>query len=366
MTGPLRSEILPPTPTIGSQLRRWLVISAGSVVVAAVLGLAVLPPASTRVAVVRAPSPAPRVQIVPVHVVPTPARTAAQPVRSTELGLVFSAGGASYMKLAELGDGREIMPKHGKPRLFESDGIESAVAAVQESDLPLAYRRWQDRAVLVDGTCRTRVVGFAVVSRLSGDPGYAGIADASWTADSVLARGSVVLAAKLAGCTGTYARDAALPAVVVPQPIANAELAAKAKAALIASQPAQDTQREYLEFDQSGSWWDSEAARFETRIVRHPTTGVTWVSVHGTMEHGCGDPEVNVWGLFRVQRDGSLVAVQLRRLGDLWSIAQLVDLDDDGELELIGAPWLGLDTVVTRGNGEELDRLALPFFGCPC
>jgi hypothetical protein len=287
-------------------------------------------------------------------------------VRSTDLNLVFSAGGASYMKLADIGDGHEIMPKHARPRRFTRDGVESAIAAVQAGDLPQAYRRWQDRPVQVDGTCDTRVVGFAVVARLTGDTGYAGIADASWTANNVLEHGSVVLAAKLAGCTGTYARDAALPGVVVPQFIANADLAAKAKAALIASQPAQDTQREYLEFDQSGNWWDSESARFETRIVRHPTTGVTWVSVHGTMEHGCGDPEVNVWGLFRVQPDRSLAAVQLRKLGDLWSIDQLVDLDNDGELELIGTPWLGLDTVVTRASGEELDRLALPFFGCPC
>ncbi len=116
----------------------------------------------------------------------------------------------------------------------------------------------------------------------------------------------------------------------------------------------------------TGTWWDAENAQLTTKIVKHPTTGVTWVSIHGHMDHGCGDPSANVWGLFRVEADGSLASVQLRKLDDLESIDQLIDIDGDGELELIGKPWLGLDTVVMRASGEELARLTLPLFGCPC
>jgi hypothetical protein len=81
---------------------------------------------------------------------------------------------------------------------------------------------------------------------------------------------------------------------------------------------------------------------------------------------GCGDAAVNVWGLYRVEHDGSLTAVQLHKLDDLWSISKLIDVDNDGEPELIGSDWLGLDTIVIRGSGDELERLSLAFFGCPC
>jgi len=316
----------------------------------------------------------PKVEPVVKPIVEKPAAIA-QPVRSMELGLVFSVGGATYMPLAEVGADRDVaIPKHGRPRLSSADGVESAIATVEDSDVPAEYRRWQGRTVVVDNACETTVTGFAIVARLTGDPGYAGIDASKWTATSVFETGGTLLVARLADCDGTFARDAALPAVVVPEPIEDAELGGRARAALIASAAAKDTQAEYAKFytqyeadgEPHGNWWDEKYVHFDTRVVRHPTTGVTWVSVHGSIDHGCGDPSVNVWGLFRVDGDGTLAPVQLRKLDDLWEIDQLVDIDNDGELEVIGKPWLGLDTVVVRANGEELDRLQLPFFGCPC
>jgi hypothetical protein len=353
----LRSEILVPT--------RPHVLAALAMFGCGALGLAVgyaARPASTHTVTMVS---------MPVH---EPTRTEpmtlplanAQPVRSNELSLVFSAGGATYVKLAEIGEDAAAMPKHGKGKLVDDDGITTALASIDAADVPAAYRRWTDREVLVDGTCRANVTGFYVVSRLTGDTGYAGVDDEKWTVKNVLEHGSVMLAAKLDGCDGTFARGAELPPVIVPAELEDAELAAKARAALIASQPSQETQRDYLEFETTKPWYESEYATFATRIVRHPTTGVTWVSVHGSMEHGCGGPDVNVWGLYRVEADGTLAAVQLRRLGDMHSIDKLIDIDNDGELEMIGTPWLGLDTVVARGSGEELDRLSLTFFGCPC
>ncbi|HEY5950860.1 MAG TPA: hypothetical protein VIV40_35450 [Kofleriaceae bacterium] len=360
MTDPLRAEVLVPARPY---MRKPLVAAVGMTAITVAFALASPRVQSPHVVVVSVPVT--RGEEVAVPIAATQTETA-QPVHTSELALVFSAGGASYMKLADVGDSGEAMPKHGKPRLFSVDGVEASIASVKDSDVTESYRHWQGRSVKVDNTCETKVTGFAVVARLTGDTGYASGDEDNWTATNVLEHGSVVLAAKLAGCAGTFARDAALPAVIVPEPIENAKLAEKARAALIASTPARETQVEYLDFDQKGNWWDAEYAQFATKIVRHPTTGVTWVSVHGSMEHGCGDPEVNVWGLFRVQADGTLAAVQLRKLGDLWSIDQLVDIDNDGELELIGKPWLGLDTVVARASGEELERLSLTFFGCPC
>ncbi len=363
MTDPLRSEVLVPSRTY-----TWhgllVAIGCGTLGVAFAVALWPHEHAQVRVAVVPAPA-------VPVEVPPTasPAEAAAPPARTartSDVSLVLAAGDASFIKLADIGEDAERMPKHTAPKLVTTDYVQSSIASVADADVPAAYRHWQGTHVVVDGACETTVTGFVVVAQLTGDPGYAELDGAKWTAGNVLENGSVVLAARLAGCHGTYARDAALPPVLVPAVLQDSELASRARAALIASQPARDAQREYMELDERGPWWEDEYARFETHIVKHPTTGVTWVSVHGSTEHACGDPEVNVWGLFRVEADGSLAAVQLRKLGDLWSVDQLVDLDGDGELELIGKPWLGLDTVITRASGEELERAAVPFFGCPC
>src|SRR6185369_11640136 len=98
---------------------------------------------------------------------------------------------------------------------------------VEPANVPVAYRRWLGQRVTVDGTCSANVTGFAVVARLTGDTGYAGIDDEHWTARNVLEHGHPMLAATLDGCHGTFARDAALAPVVIPKVLAdNAKLAA--------------------------------------------------------------------------------------------------------------------------------------------
>lgn len=356
MTDSLHSEVLVPTH---SHLRRAIVAALGFGAIGAAIALALAPPPASVTVIAVQPDP----ENLPMSIEST---EPAQTVRSPAVSLVFSAGDASYMKLADIGEDGEPMPPHAAPRPSNADGIETAIANVDPRDVPVAYQFWLGRDVIVDNTCKTRVTGFAVVSRLVGDTGYANTEDTEWNASNVFENGSPVLAARLADCEGAFARDAALPLVAEPVEIRDHELASKARAALIASTPAQDAQHDWLEYDQQRAWYDSEEAVFKTRVVRHPGTGVTWVSVHGSVNQGCGGVDINVWGLFRVQPDGSLAAVQLRKLGDLWSIDRLIDVDNDGELELIGKPWLGLDTILTRASGEELDRLPLPFFGCPC
>ncbi|MBA2538561.1 MAG: hypothetical protein H0V17_02910, partial [Deltaproteobacteria bacterium] len=114
----------------------------------------------------------------------------------------------------------------------------------------------------------------------------------------------------------------------------------------------------------AGDW--SDHTDFTTHILRHPKTGVTWVAIHAHTDHGCGGPDINVWGLFRVARDGSLVTVEDRKLDTLYAIDRIIDVDNDGKLELIGKTWLGTETVLTRANGDEVSRLAMKFHGCPC
>ena len=37
-----------------------------------------------------------------------------------------------------------------------------------------------------------------------------------------------------------------------------------------------------------------------------------------------------------------------------------------GTPELVGNDWLGMSRLLTRANGEEIDRLGMQFHGCPC
>jgi hypothetical protein len=90
------------------------------------------------------------------------------------------------------------------------------------------------------------------------------------------------------------------------------------------------------------------------------------VSVHARRFESCGGPDINLWGLFRVDQAGQLTPVKLRPLAPLYSIERLVDLDGDGDFELIGRDWLGLERILTSSAGVELQRLRTPFFGCPC
>ena len=331
-------------------------------------------PLATRAAVAQPePAAAPVAAVVPVPavlVVETPA------ARASELGFVVHAGGAAYLSVAELVGGGyggadedtgEAVPRHGKRKLSEADGVYAAVAPVAARDVPLAHRAWAGRRVALDDGCTATVGGFAVVWRLTGDLVYAGAEGAAWTAASVAEHGAAVLGARLDGCkatAATYGRDASLPPIVVPEEISDPALADAARAALLASAPARAAAVEWSEHQMDGTWL--EQATLDTKVVRHPTTGARFVSIHARTDLGCGAPAINVWGLFRAGADGALEVVQLRPLGELHSVDKLVDLEGDGALEIIGAPWLGLDRALARASGQRLVRLTLPFYGCPC
>jgi hypothetical protein len=176
--------------------------------------------------------------------------------------------------------------------------------------------------------------------------------------------GHAIVAGKLDGCTGTFARDAALPPVIVPVEMRDDRLAVAARGALVGSPASLDAQREWKDANGEGGWWRD--ATFDTRVLHHPVTGATWVFVHARVGHECGEPGANVLGLYRVDARGALAPVQQRTLDTLDQIDHVVDLYGDGELEMIGKPWLGFDVLVERASGEKIEELALPFFGCPC
>jgi hypothetical protein len=302
-------------------------------------------------------------------VVATVKQPAPPPEASSQLLFVFQAGGDTYVKLSD------DTPRHGKRRLVEGDGGVTTIAEVEASKLPRALRGWETKQVTLDGGCTVAVTGFAVVTRLVGDPGYAGRDEAKWTVTSAASTGSSALAARIAApaeCKDAlYARDAALAPIVTLEKIENEKLATTATSALLAGDSARAAQASWDEHASGdaetakGSWADH--ASFDTRVLRHPVTGTTWVAIHATAtEQGCGGPQINVFGLYRVNDKGELVTVEDRALDTVWSIDRILDLDNNGTLELLGKDWLGLETVLVQQTGEELSRLAMPFYGCPC
>jgi hypothetical protein len=275
----------------------------------------------------------------------------APPPRTVQL--VFRAEGATYMKLRDA----DPMPAHGTPVLHEADEASAwqTISIADTDDVP----GWRGRTVTIDGTCQAKVVGFAVVARLTGSPDYAGDF-ATWTADNVLATGAPVVAAKLDGCDGAIATSA-IPLVALQDDM----LAKQARAKLLASPVAAEAQRTWRADKRKGTWSADDSATFETLVVRD-AAGVEYVSVTGRIDEGCGGPEIQIWGLYR--KDGEkLAVVQQRALGDVRSITALVDLDGDGALEVLGTSWLGNETILWRPTGnEEVTRVSVPFYGCPC
>jgi hypothetical protein len=358
-------------------IRRQLVVPPHVSAIYLVVGLTLLAAGIALVAVSSTPTPvpaAPRLELTAPAPEPAPPRLAmaapeTQPIADT-IQLLFRTGGATYMRLTDLerdGDGARHWPRHTAPRLLTEEGVSTALATVRDSDVPAIHRAWAGKQVVVDGTCRASVSGFAIASRLVGSPAYAGIEKEDWDAASVMYLGTPVLAARLDGCKGTYARDAALPPVVVPAQVKDERLARTARSALIASPAGADAERRWKDMPDQvppGAWYES--TEFTTKLVRHPRTGVTFVAVHGHIDYACGGPDVNVWGLYRAAADGTLTPVREVRLETLHSIDQLIDIEGDGELELIGRPWLGTDVVVADAGGAPLETLGMQFYGCPC
>jgi hypothetical protein len=308
MNDPLRREVLTPTT---SGLARMIALSAGfgaASLVSVVVASGMRPEQNRTAATPRAPT-----------------------APSSELLFVFRMGDATYVRLADL-EPTEV-PPHGRLRFVDDPNGTAAIGSVKDADAPHPYRGYIGKRLRVDGGCSATVVDLAVVSR----------------ADDTL-----TLAARIDGCEqGSYARDATLSEVVRPTKIIDQNLTDVARSLVLASKPAADTQREWRAAALDGNWYDQ---------------GELSISVHGTSSDvDCGGPNVNIWGLFRVGPDRMLETVDIRRLETLHSIEHVIDIEGDGELELVGKSWPGLETVLVKAEGEqEIDRLTVPFFGCGC
>jgi len=357
MTIELRPGLLTPTHTY---LTRLIAYGLGCGLIGASLMFAAKPPS-----VVQAPLIALTETVTIPMTIPTMVTTDTMPAPPS-VAVVVTAAGGSYMKLADLSK----LPRHGTAKLSENDYTVTSIAAVADADVAPVHRAWLGQEVIVDGACRATVTGFAIVSRLTGDTGYANeeVTESGWTAANVMRLGAPMLAARLDACTGDFARAATLSKMIIPEVIENKSLAAAAKKRALSGSAMKRANAEWEK-------WEAEMQETEhhpldfgdvwTKVVRHPTTGQTFVSVHATTGGGCGYPDISIWALYRADVDGTLTQIPTK-IGEMLMVDGFVDVEGDGQLEVVGRPWLGTERMISRLDATVMDRLERPFFGCPC
>jgi hypothetical protein len=284
-----------------------------------------------------------------------------------ELAFVFSLDGVSYVRLSS----EERALVRGSARMIEEDGVYAVIAPVTAAAMPAELRAWAGRSVLVDGVCRARVVGFAEVSRISGepsdpygdgdDPGE-GDEPAAWTIESVTDTG-VVLAAELDGCTGTWARSTDYSPAAVAVKIDAPALEDAARKELLARTVLDPTQDEWIAAGGEGDWRD--AAEVVTQVHQHPLTDERWVFVQARRHGTCGDPGFAVMAAYRAKADGTV-----RRVADLEfgydDLAEVVDVDGDGQPELMLGSGDHAELVDLANERHESISVEYRSFGCGC
>jgi hypothetical protein len=286
-----------------------------------------------------------------------------------EFAMVFSVDGDTYMRLA---NGEEAT-SHGRERMVDNGTSIAVIAPVSMSALSAEMRRWAGRTVMVDGTCRARVVGFAEVSRVAGDP--PGTGDyyytpeeerpeelPAWTIESVRAD-NVVLAAKLDGCSGTWARGTEFSPVAIAAMDSNAELEAAALADLTEKTDYDAVQEQWKENGGEGDWRDA----VEPKVVMytHPLTGEHWIFASAYQYGDCGSPGLSVMAAYRATADG-----KVHRVADLdyagQTLDSVLDVDGDGQPELLVGGGDNVDLVDLKNKEHDSISVTYHSWGCGC
>jgi hypothetical protein len=285
--------------------------------------------------------------------------------------VIDEAKTTTYVKLTASPD----RVKHGKPVLAHTDFEWSAAAEVAPGDLPGTLPRLLGRAMIVDGSCTATVTGFAVLSRLTGDPAYAGQTDEAWTARSVFAKGEKQLVAQLSReCAAKpdqhdrFARDAALPAAIAGTLVElDRDTREAVKRDLFASELGVAADTAWNDPNWGAPPPDEkpwrESVEVSENAYTHATTGERWITIRAFYGGACGMKSVDLAAIYR-ERDGHRTRVWS---GTGKAIENLVDIDGDGAFEFLSIGGFGDEQRALETLADApVDTLALPFFGCPC
>lgn len=357
MTDELQAEVVPPKP----RRVRKLAVRVGCGLAGAAAGvlattLWMRPAVRTQPVVIQLPTPVCDSPPPPPVIVPAPMPTVPPPEPARDVALVITIGEGTYVEL----DAPMDLPRHAAPTLVRDLETVTAIAEVATRDVPDDLRK---RTVSVDGSCKAHVTGYVLIGRLKGAARDAEENLDEWTAAKVIEYGRPTLFARLDGCPGMIARDASLPAITVLEDGDDpGNLASRALDRFKIADPVIRAQKEWLDAGNEGAWYEAVDARVETRVMRHPRTGVTWVLVHAYLDNECGQLGGNALGLYRVE-EGKLVT-DLERDGDMPRIEQVVDLEGDGALELVGSSPDYM--AIQRANGDDVRSLGVATYGCGC
>ncbi len=280
-----------------------------------------------------------------------------------EFEYVFDVDGVSYLRL----DGEARATSHGTPRLVVDEDGSAVVAAVDTAAMPIALRPWAGREVVVNGECRARVVGFAEVSRVTGDPpdheydyDSENPVRPEWTLEAVR-ESNITLAARLDGCGVGWARAASYPAAATAMLVEAPELVAAARREL--HTPADDDahQLSWVEQGGEGNWRD--AIELEASVYEHELTDERWVFMQAQRGGGCGEPSIGMMVVYRATADGSVRRVAELEDG-LSEIQEVIDLDGDGQPELIVGD--GASSTLVDLAGEYHTSISVPSYDHTC
>lgn len=301
-------------------------------------------------------------------------RTAALPEVSDKPGFVIEVEGSSWFVL-------DIDPtaihSHAKSHLESDEYPTTTLAPLRERDLTKELRAWRGQGVVVDSQCVDVVYDFALVHVLSGDPVYAAennVASAKWTRRMIDDHGTAYVVAKLKHCTGTYARSEFAPWIIAYKDVSDVSDSkvdlevAHATDDLMKSAVAERVKQEFI--NQMADEHDTTSAfdkvmQISTKAQVDPATHTRWISVHAHADFMCGGPQINFWGLYRVEGD-HVVAVKQAKLEGIAQITDLLDVDGDGIPEILGSGWISPASAIYDLDEKALVSYDVPFFGCPC
>jgi hypothetical protein len=312
--------------------------------------------------------------IEPIEVATTISKhTEALPPVSNKPGFVIELNGASWFVLDV---DPNTIDSHAKSRLEDDEYPTRTLAPLRDRDLTTELRAWRGQGVVVDSMCLDVLHDFALVHVLSGDPVYAAeddIATAKWTRRMVDEHGTAYVVAKLEHCVGTYARAELAPPIVQFEEVSadptKVDLdVAHATDDLMKSDVGEQVKQEFIgqmadEHDTSSAF--DKVTEITTKVALDPRTHTKWIAVHAHADFMCGGPQVNFWGLYRVD-GGQVVAVKQAKLENLAQLTSLIDIDGDGIPEILGGGWISPTNAIYDLEDNAVVSYDVPFFGCPC
>ena len=297
------------------------------------------------------------------------AKAGAGAAGARSFGFVLDVGGKSFVVL----DHVAIPDEHGTPRLDREGGdFHVASASLQDNDLGPELAPWKGAEVVTDTDCKSRVVGFRIVSMevphfgtvqdwKGGFDGSGTEASEADIAESVFTSGHAAVAAELASaCGGMTAQPAGKPALTDGEKVADAAIEKAARARFAKLDAVTELQAEHRGQKRDGTWWDES---IQVEIFKHPTSGQTIASVRADNGGSCGEFAASAWVLYEVK--GRTLS-QLHQGSPPAEILGAIDADGDGSLELVTHDNFGGDVVLIGSGGDERGALRYAYNDCPC